>query len=216
MVLGASTSQAVNVPTPYGDSFTASTGFTSIPCRQVDKSLLASIKNEKLAQYKLDLAKEQKFIKTVSNATCAQYLYQVEQANREIVKADVISIGQEITAIVSDYISFGKSNATDSITLTNLKAGGSQGTLTFGKMTNATGTGIAVASGPQTTVSDIRLSTGSHLSSGNYGAGPTANWCIVVSSFDKIVQKYYSAQYTNKGLGATLVGKTVLTCHHGI
>lgn len=184
--------------------------------RQVDKSLLASIKNEKPAQYKLDLAKEQKFMKTVSNATCLQYLYQVEQSNREIVKADVISIGQEVTAIVSDYTSFGKSNATNSITLTNLKYGGSTGTLTFGKMINAIGTGIAVPSGPETTVSDVRLSTGSHLSSGNYGAGPTAHWCIVVSSFDKIVQKYYSAKYTNKGLGATLAGKTVLTCHQGV
>lgn len=216
MVLGASASQAVNVPTSYGDFFTASPGFASIPCSQLDKYLVAGIKSETPAQYKIDLAKEKKFIQTVSDATCVKYLYQVEQARKEAVTQDVTLIGQEITAIVSDYTSFGKSNATNSITLTNLKAGGSQGTLTFGKMTNATGTGIVVASGPQTTVSDVRLSTGSHLSSGNYGAGSTANWCIVVSSFDKIVQKYYSAKYTNKGLGATLLGKTVLTCHNGI
>ena len=131
------------------------------------------------------------------------YLNQRNRAYLQTAVSDATSIGQEITAIVSDYTSFGSSSATNSITI-------SSNVLVFGAMTSAAGNGTAAAAGPGTTVSTVRLSTGSSLSSANTGSGTGLAWCIVISNSTSY------AKYTNAGLQVQQIGGTAPTCVAGV
>ena len=110
-------------------------------------------------------------------------------------------------------------------------------------MTSAKGSGTANVtagtnlSGPLTTISTIRLSPGSIMTSGNYGAGNGIKFCLVISALDKITGTHYSAKYTSKVLTpsgdstsnansggstpnatklVTKIGKNYLVCHNGV
>ena len=133
------------------------------------------------------------------------YLNQRNRAYLQTAVTDAHSIGDEITAIVSDYTSFGTGTCTANlcpITITG-------NVLVFTAMTAAAGNGTAVATGPGTTVSTVRLSTGSTLSSANVGSGTAMAWCVVISNSSSY------AKYTNAGLQLQQIGGTAPTCAAG-
>lgn len=209
MFLSTSSSQALS---PARDS-----AYTpSAQClAAVEKQILSILESDSTAQFPIDLAKGPQILATISPNDCERLQ---DQLNLSPVIQDVTAVGQQVTAIVSDYTSFGKSNASNGITLTHLKvssSGNTVGVLAFGKMVAAQGFGRSSASGPGVTGSTNALGKGERLSSGNYVSGTSLNWCIVVSSFDKISNTYYSAKFTNKGLGDTKIGNVALTCRNG-
>ena len=114
------------------------------------------------------------------------YLNQKQRSYMSIAQADATALGQEITSMVSDYTSFG--SAVGTITL-------SSNVVTFSAMAAATGTGMAVLTGPGSS-GTLRISAGSTVTSGNWATG-TTNWCLVVANNGA------SAKYTNAGLVAS-------------
>ena len=183
------------------------------------------ILKEKTAQAKTDLMLLDTALSITSYKGCLEYLKTIDATRLLVVEADVTAIGQEVTAIVADYTSFGKNPG--KIFLNN------SNNIVFSGMTSALGNGIANItagaglSGPLTTTSKARLSIDSMLVAGNYGSGNGINFCFVVSSINKITGDKYSAKYTNKGtiFGATdqnttktvmKLGKSFLSCHDGV
>jgi len=132
------------------------------------------------------------------------YLNQKQRSYMSLAQGDAYALGQEITAVVSDYTSFGSLAGTITIP---------SNVLTFGGMTSATGSGTANTttgaglSGPLTTTSTLRVTAGSTVTSGNWATG-TTNWCIVVTNNGA------SAKYTNAGLTASSTG-AVTACVAG-
>ena len=133
------------------------------------------------------------------------YLNQRNRAYLQTAVADATSIGQEITAIVSDYTDFGTASSTISISSTFL---------TFTGMTAAVGTGTANTtagvglSGPLGTASIVRLSGGT-LSGNTSATAGTALWCIIVTNNGSY------AKYTNAGLVKQQIAGTAPTCVAG-
>ena len=128
------------------------------------------------------------------------YINQRKRAYLHNATADARAISAEINAIVSDYKSFG--SATGNISITG-------GVLVFDAMTSALGSGLASVSGPGTTLSTVRLSSGSTLSSANFGTGTTMPWCLVISNAGSY------AKFSNAGLQIQQVGGTAPTCTAG-
>ena len=124
------------------------------------------------------------------------YLNQKQRSYLSIAQSDATALGQEATSMTSDYTSFG--SAVGTITL-------SSNVMTFSAMTAATGSGLAVATGPGAS-GTLRASNGSSITSGNWGTG-TINWCLVVANNGAY------AKYTNAGLTAS--GLSAITCTNG-
>lgn len=133
------------------------------------------------------------------------YINQKSRAYLQTATSDANAIGQEITAIVSDYNSFGSGTCTANACPITIASN----VLTFTAMTAATGFGTFSTTGPGTTASTVRLSTGSSLSSANAGSGAGKAWCIVISNSTTY------AKYTNAGLQTQQIGGTAPTCSAG-
>ena len=130
------------------------------------------------------------------------YLNQRNRAYLQTAVSDATSIGQEITAIVSDYTDFGTASSTISIS-------GTPTVLAFTGMTAAAGTGLAVAAGPGTTTSIVRVSGTGTLSGNTSATAGTALWCIIVTNNGSY------AKYTNAGLVKQQIAGTAPTCVAG-
>ena len=129
------------------------------------------------------------------------YLNQRNRAYLQTAVSDATSIGQEITAIVSDYTDFGTASSAISI---------SSGFLAFTAMTAAAGTGLAVAAGPGSpTASPVRVSGTGTLSGNTSATAGTALWCIIVTNNGSY------AKYTNAGLVKQQIAGTAPTCVAG-
>ena len=128
------------------------------------------------------------------------YLNQRNRAYLQTAVSDATSIGQEITAIVSDYTDFGTASSTISISSTFLA---------FTGMTAAAGTGVSVATGPGTTTSIVRVSGTGTLSGNTSATAGTALWCIIVTNNGSY------AKYTNAGLVKQQIAGTAPTCVAG-
>ena len=178
-------------PEGLGYKFAKDTGINSNNWDQEIQSLPKTltlntwIKNGKISQVHLDL----------SSILFSLYYNQKAQAYLSITQADVTSVGQEITALVSDYTSFGTNSGIISLDKNN--------SIIFSKMTNASGAGLANPNGPGNTNDNIRFSSGTSLVDGTYA--PDASWCIVMRNQNAF------AKYTNAGLVDGKIG-TPLSC----
>jgi len=143
------------------------------------------IKDGKISQVHLDL----------SSILFSLYNSQKARVYLDVTQADVTSVGQEITSLVSDYISFGTNSGTISLDKNN--------SIVFSKMTNASGAGLASPNGLGNTNDNIRFSSGTSLVDGTYS--PDASWCIVMRNQNAF------AKYTNAGLVNSQIG-TPLSC----
>lgn len=169
------------------------------------------IQGDTPTQKKLDIIAEKKALKSTAESTCLKSKSNNESKRPSLEKAinDAQLLANTISPLLSDYISLGTSSG--SITLSKLtkKSGFDQGIVTFSKMTNATGAGLYSLDGPGVTGQVVKLSQGSHLSSGFYGSGSTNGqliFCVVVTN-----NSTYS-KYTNEGLIGNQIGGTPLTC----
>lgn len=135
------------------------------------------------------------------------YLNQKSRSYLAVAQSDATSLGQEVTSLVSDYTSFASSGCTAN--LCPITPSGTVGAyvLTFTAFTAATGGGTASPTGQPTTGS-LRISTGSSVTSANYGQGLA--WCLVVTNNGAY------AKYTNAGLTLSQVGGTAPTCVAGV
>ena len=137
------------------------------------------------------------------SSTLKGFYYSQKQASYlALAQADVTSVGQEITSIVSDYNSFG--SKAGSISLTK------EGVVVFSPMTGATGAGTAVAKGPQTTYSTIRMSPGTTLVDASYQPGSSLKWCITLRNQNAFA-KYVGSANEASGLVDSKSG-TPLSC----
>jgi len=169
------------------------------------------IQGDTPAQKKLDIVSEKKALKSTTEAACLKIKSHNESKRPSLEKAinDAQLLANTISPLLSDYISLGTSSG--SITLSKLtkKSGFDQGIVTFTKMTNATGVGLYSPDGPGVTGQVVKLSQGSHLSSGFYRSGSTNGqliFCVVVTN-----NSTYS-KYSNEGLIGNQIGGVPLTC----
>ena len=132
------------------------------------------------------------------------YLNQRNRAYLQTAVSDATSIGQEITAIVSDYTTWGAGCTANLCPITI-----ASNALVFTGPTAATATGLAVVGGPGTTTSIVRVSGTGTLSGNTSATAGTALWCIIVTNNGSY------AKYTNAGLVKQQIAGTAPTCVAG-
>lgn len=166
---------------PSKDSTDASIPKVSIPDDSV--SITLSLKpisplTPPVPSQSIDALVNDTFTQTQKQMQDAAYLAATE--------ADTVSVGQEITSLVSDYTNFGTKSGT--ITVPG-------NIITFSPMVNASGIGQATMKGPLAeTTYQIRLSTGTKMVDGKFDAGKGMTWCVIFSNHNAY------AKYTEQGL----------------